>query len=145
MKIVAGEGKEERNFWRSSGGGVQRRTQGSVAKVVANLGQNGLGSKCFGFECSGFGLRMRCAGAKNEDREFEKQKKRKHHLFDFGQFRLRCRGSGGTSRTSRRCSTKGRRSLCCSAALPERRHHDSWRVDGHSRGSLPAPLTSQAC
>ena len=47
-----------------------------------------------------------------------------------------CRGSGGTPSTSRRCSTKSRRSLCCSAALPERR---SWRVDVHSR----APLTSQ--
>ena len=37
---------------------------------MANLGQNSLGSRCFGFECSGFGLRMSCAR-------------------DFGQFRFR--------------------------------------------------------
>ena len=61
----------------SSGGGAAK---GSGAKVVANFGENG---KCFGFKCSGFGLRMRCAGAKNKDKEFQKQKKSKHLLFNF--------------------------------------------------------------
>ena len=64
------------------------------------------------------------------------------HLLEVFVLSSRCwmRGRGcwrscpGTSRTSRRCS------LCCSPVLPERRHHDSWRVDGHSR----APRMSQA-
>ena len=76
---VAGEGKKNEILGGPAEGGPGLGVWGKKVrgKVVANFGQVGLGSRCFEFECSGFDLRMRCAGAKNEDGEFEKTEKEK--------------------------------------------------------------------
>ena len=96
----SGRGKKTK-FWVVRRRGVWRR---EVQRRGAVLGQRGLkvwgqscgqfgserlGVKCFGFECSGFGLRMRCAGAKKEDKEFKKSEKENTFCSISANFRLR--------------------------------------------------------